>query len=58
MKKKILLITLCFSAYTASIAQSKMNFSLTKQVQETENTNLILDVFIQGDINVIKELVI
>lgn len=57
MIKKLLIFTLCFSAFTASIAQSKMNFALAKKVQETQNTDQIVDVFVQGDMEVVKELV-
>lgn len=57
MIKKLLLFTLCLSTFTASVAQSKMNFALAKKVQETQNRDLVVDVFIQGNIEIIKELV-
>lgn len=55
MKKILLLISLYFALCIQSNAQSKVNFSLAKKVNE-KNTQ-ILDVFIQGDINHIRQLV-
>ncbi len=58
MKKNILLIILYFSAFTAGIAQSKMNFSFAKNMNDNEtDRNEQVHMLIQGDVLQIKGLV-
>ena len=59
MKKILLLLSLSTVVITTVFAQSKMNFSLVKKIQENKNnrSSPTVDVFIQGDINTIKSLV-
>jgi subtilisin family serine protease len=60
MKKISLHIFFCLMISATVVAQSKMNFSLVKKVKEADSNSKStpIDVFIKGDINVIKALVI
>ncbi len=58
MKKTLLLLSVLTSVLSTILAQSKMNFSLVKKIQENKNNrSQTMDVFIQGDVNTIKALV-
>ncbi|MGQ0827640.1 MAG: S8 family peptidase [Bacteroidota bacterium] len=60
MKKIVLFISLSIILSSTLTAQSKMNFALVKKVQEGGSNDRMrpLDVFIKGDMDIIKELVI
>lgn len=55
MQKILLLLGFCVLLSFQGQAQSKMNFSLLKQVRE--NSTQLIDVFIQGDVSTVKKLV-
>lgn len=55
MKKNILFTLICILIHVATSAQSKINFSLAKKI--TEKRNMSIDVFVKGNVEVIKEYV-
>jgi subtilisin family serine protease len=58
MKKNIFIVLFCLSLFSDVTAQSKINFTLLKEVRENkQNQNQLVDIFVQGDIKVIKTLV-
>ncbi|MCW3085626.1 MAG: hypothetical protein JWP12_2992 [Bacteroidetes bacterium] len=53
--KKILLLLFVFSA-ALGLAQPKMNFDLARKVKTTGSSTLLIDVFVKGNIEIIKQL--
>ncbi|MDQ3046116.1 MAG: S8 family peptidase [Bacteroidota bacterium] len=53
--KRLLLLILLLLPLTELSAQSKMNFALAKKSVQSDNS--LIDVFVKGDISVIRELV-
>ncbi len=57
MKKNILIAIFCLLT-VITVAQSKINFTLLNDVLENkQNSNRLVSVFIKGDLKVIKELI-